>query len=132
MGQLERDADLPAVVTYLSGTNKPVMRFWYSRGEKHRIDGPAFERINPDTGIVVSEAWYRSGELHRDGDLPARIFRCEDSGGILEETFAQHGLITRETGPAVIKYDPVTGRIARRQHWREGRQIPTVLHKSTP
>lgn len=122
-GQLERCGDLPAVVGYSTDSGEPILRVWYSNGIKHREAGPAFEKIAPGSGIVVSEAWYRMGRLHRNGDLPARIFRSSETGKIVQEAFAEDGLIGRSVGPAVIKYDAMTGHIVRRENWHQGSRL---------
>jgi hypothetical protein len=48
-------------------------QYWYKEGEVHRDgDLPAIILSNGD------QYWYKEGEVHRDGDLPAIILSCGD------------------------------------------------------
>jgi hypothetical protein len=72
-----------------SGGNK----FWYnSRGQLHRIDGPAIEFFSGD------KAWYKNGFLHRE-DGPS----IEWIGGHKE--WHINNRLHRIDGPAVIRAD---------------------------
>lgn len=119
-GEPERDGGLPAVISYDRDSGEPVLKVWYFQGEKHREDGPAFEKIDTKSGIVVTEAWHVHGKLHRAGDKPARIFRCPETGNAIEEVYATNGVFDRAGDPAVLRYDPQTGRIVKREYWRNG------------
>ena len=122
-GQLERPGDLPTIISY-SDTGEETHRAWYVKGQLHRENGPAWQFIQRSTGTVVSEVWYRFGKEHRDGDLPARIYRSHDTGRIVHEEYMKNGMTHRETGPAIINYHPDTGRPYRWEYWYNDRKIP--------
>lgn len=122
-GELERDGDLPAEIRYEPSSGKPLTRLWYRAGERHRLTGPAFEIILWPSDIVMCQAWYQNGKLHREGDLPAEIGRSPETGRVISHTYAERGLISREKGPAVVKFHYQTGRIRQVQYWQNGCRI---------
>ncbi len=73
-GKVHRDDDLPAVICYIEN-----YQVWYQNGVLHRNDGtlPAIIRTDYRAwfghGKLFREEWYKNGELHHDGDLPALI-----------------------------------------------------------
>lgn len=122
-GLLERGFDLPAVIHYDRLTGNPVLKLWCAAGRLHRVGAPAYERLDPHTGIVTSEAWFGLGTLHRNPPSPARTLRCAQTGNVTEIRYMQLGQKHRDDGPAVIKYHPNTGTIIEQQHWVSGRRI---------
>ena len=96
-----------ATINQVSGVQVPtfnkVRTEWLnSKGELHRLDGPAEEWSNG------SKAWYQNGQLHRV-DGPA----AEGAGGDI--TWWQHGQRHRVDGPALVtKY-------GLKQWWQNGK-----------
>lgn len=100
-------------------------RYWYNNGKEHRegIDQPSYQDswgtqmfkkngvLNGDNvvkfpdgccqsyrnNVLTQSCWFNQhNQLHRDGDLPARIV-----GGVIE--YWQNGALHRDNGPAVIE-----------------------------
>ena len=61
---------------------------WFLDGQRHRLDGPAYESVNGDT------FWYLNGRLHRE-DGPA----VENADG--SKQWYLNGQRHREDGPAI-------------------------------
>ena len=90
-------------------------QFWYKKGERHR-DGDLPARIGYDcNGQISYQEWYKKGVLHRDGDLPAEIF-YDSNRQITYKGWYKKGKLHRDGDlPAEIWYYP-SGEI-KRQHW---------------
>lgn len=135
-----RDADglrgrafgLPAVVAYDAASYKPVLKMWYSEGYRHNHNAPAYQKIDPDTGVVVSEAWYRTGRLSRHDGGPARIRRSPGTGNVVEEKYIESGQKHRLEGPAVVKYDPFSGEVIEEEYWVRGKKLPNATGHLKP
>ena len=69
--------DLPSVIDYYeSGRFKGQLKtqIWYKNGNKHREgDLPAFIQYHYKNIKPEIKIWYKNGKLYRVGDLPARI-----------------------------------------------------------
>lgn len=76
---------------------------WTRRGRKHRLDGPAVERLD------TSKSWWVRGKLHREGGLAV------DRGDGTLEWWCQGGR-HREDGPATVFGD------GHRAWWHRGRR----------
>ena len=69
----------------------------------HKDDGPAVVKIF-HCGAIRSGTWMRHGQIHRDGDWPARMFFYQN-GNIDRLEWYRDDQQHREIGPAVITYD---------------------------
>jgi len=68
---------------------------WWINGQRHRIDGPAVERLIAGT---KSKEWYKNGKLHRENG-PAIELR----NGI--KSWWKYGKVHRLDGPAITRPD---------------------------
>ena len=89
------------------------------RAKRHRMDGPATVRRDPETGISVVETWNVDGALHRI-DGPAQIIRDETTGIADEEGWFVHGRRHRIDGPAQLSRNCETGEIIFQRHFEQG------------
>ena len=80
-----------------------LRRTFYRSGQKHR-DGDLPAQISYDeSGTVDGEVWYKRGIMHRDGDKPAAL-HISPRGNV--ETYYKQGKRHREGDkPAVIAFD---------------------------
>lgn len=88
-------ARIKYVVGWKSGRlmDKEGNQHWYFHWKPHRDEGlPAYVNAHGTT-----KKWYRFGDLHREGDLPA--IEWED-GGV---EYYKRGMRHRENGPAIIR-----------------------------
>jgi len=85
-GQLHRDpVEGPAHVRRNEGS---VYERYYWKGRLHREDGPARIVLDEETGIRISELYYRHGLYHRNPtEGPAIIFRDPENGTVLTEVY---------------------------------------------
>ncbi|WP_421929768.1 hypothetical protein [Neoaquamicrobium sediminum] len=98
-GQLSREDGKPAHLEYDEASGKLTRRLWLVRGEYSRPGGlPPVEWLDKDTGVVV-RAEYR--------------VRTDSSGS---------SQLHRETGPALILYDRITGEQKELGYYRFGRK----------
>lgn len=93
----------------------PREETYWRDGKRHRIEGPALTEWF-DNNSVAGISYYKEGQCHRDGGLPARqIFDKERSPLSME--FYVEGKLHREDGPAVLygeaSYDFRRGRKGR-------------------
>lgn len=81
-----------------------LRRTFYRGGQKHR-DGDLPAQISYDeSGNVDGEVWYQNGVMHRAGDKPAAV-HISPRGNI--ETYYKQGKRHREGDkPAVLAFDP--------------------------
>lgn len=89
----------------------------------HRVDGPAHTVAAQETGIILEEAYYQQGQLHRDPlEGPALIWRDSTSGRVLGEYYYVHGDKHRDPqqGPATREWNPATGELEREDYYRDG------------
>ena len=49
---------------------------------EHRENGPAHVVLDPVTGVHVQEHYVENGRCHRDGRLPAQIYRDATTGEV--------------------------------------------------
>ena len=78
---------------------------------------------------MLYEEWRINGEYHRDGNKPALADFRPERVAWTEEYWA-NGLRHRDDGPAVIDYNPETGKIFHQEFWINGRF--TLPNNSTP
>lgn len=88
----------------LSDNNdQPSNTYYYKNGVLHREDGPAIEYTNG------SEEWFIDGQLHREGDKPARIIYTKDRHHVIRkrEEWYQRGRLYRHpsNGVPIVGYD---------------------------
>jgi antitoxin component YwqK of YwqJK toxin-antitoxin module len=77
---------------------------YYKKGQYHREGNLPAGIYYYESGIVSCEQYYRNGELNRDGDLPSIVYYHQD-GNISYEEYCLNGKPHRENGlPAVINY----------------------------
>ncbi len=118
-----RPGGLPSTTEYQLDHNVAYNWEWKARGQLHRDgDKPAKLTISPDTGVNVAELYVVDGSLHRSDGGATVIYR-NDSGALLEQKFHKHGRLHRIDGPAVEKFDPVTGDVTHAEFWVEGRVL---------
>lgn len=100
-----------------------------SEGLPHNQDGPAVRTWNPQSGVLLSSAYYRTGYLHRTDGKPA-MEEFDELGRCIFRSFAVDGEYFRENDrPHVEFLDPETGGIARVEYRINGRQRP-LLHRT--
>ena len=102
-GRIHRGHDLPAIIKYAEHPAKPVHVEFRFRGLLERKQGPAIQVIDPGTGVVVREEWYRHAERHRQ-DGPAIIVRDRLSGDVV------HSEMHRSNNPLFRPIDQLTPR----------------------
>ena len=101
-------------------TGEPVLESWTLDKVRHRGHGPAEQAWDPQTRVVIREAYFFYGELHRQGG-PCLIERHRHSGEVISEEWAFDGGRGREGDlPALWKKDPITGVIVREEYWSCG------------
>lgn len=97
-------------------------REFFLDGLHHRSDGPAFAILDRDTGVVVFEAYFRYGLVHRDYG-PAHIERSPE-GRIILESYFFHGSLHRHDGPAVVARSAINGDILHSVWALSGKEYP--------
>lgn len=118
----------PAVEEFDPETGKLIGEIWFNRynhGQHRDGNKPAEISIDPDTGIVTHELYYRFGRLHRDDGGPAQIFRDETSGVVSSCVYYIEGYRHRDGDkPAFQDFDPDTGQLVREEYYQND-----VLHR---
>jgi hypothetical protein len=114
----------PALQKFDPETSQLEREVWIDRFNhgKHR-DGnlPSDISIDPQTGVVILEEYYRNGRLHRDDDGPAEIYRNSETGQITGLIFRHEGDRHRDGDlPAEQDFDPATGALVREEYFRSG------------
>lgn len=132
-GMRHRDGDLPAVVCS-DGTSE-----WYCRGLPHREgDKPAYVRRTRDWAVKKRTCYVITFEPTADGDCGFRERRRH--GAVVEERWYWHGALHRgmradgspatadyvhvevRHAPAVVRYDPATGKCTSREWYSMDRR----------
>lgn len=103
----------PAIEFYDPESGQLSGEMWideYNHG-RHRGDNlPSNISIDPQTGVVTMEQYYRHGRLHRDDYGPTQIYRDGITGKITELKFHFEGELHREDDlPAFQEFDSTTG-----------------------
>ena len=90
-------------------TGNVLRKAWMtSSGDLHRAESdlPALRKYDPDTGVEIYTAWYKSGLLHRGNDEPAEVYRDLSTGHIVAEHWRDKGNFHRpKDKPAMIVYN---------------------------
>lgn len=117
-------------------SGKLTREFWKTQeGHYYCPHGPAITCWDEKTGEVTGKTWYNEkGQIHRDGDQPARISINPYSKIVVSEEYFVNGKRHRllEGAPATIYRDPVNGRVTF-EEWREnnkihrGRGLPALI-----
>jgi hypothetical protein len=96
--------DHPAVI-YYDLNRKVVSQDWYKKGELHRDrDLPA--EIFYCSEQITKKKWYKKGELHRDGDLPSSIEYDIYNQQVIVQEWYKKGELHRDVDlPAEIYYN---------------------------
>tara|TARA_R110002072_G_scaffold150788_2_gene299377 strand:+ start:13432 stop:13866 length:435 start_codon:yes stop_codon:yes gene_type:complete len=68
--------------TFYDDQGRPKMLIWKKNGLEHRENGPAHVVLDPVTGVHVQEHYVENGRCHRDGRLPAQIYRDATTGEV--------------------------------------------------
>ena len=92
-GQLHR-LNGPAKIEYYSGSGKIFIEEWYKNGKPNREDGPARTDYYP-RGEISSRVWYKEGFRHRV-DGPARIEYRPDGSVSSQAYFLDGRAVTLE------------------------------------
>lgn len=100
-----------------------VREAYYMYDQSHREDGPSRIHRHPKTGEVIGEAWSIYGSFHREDGGPALWYTDPDSGYIVTEEYWVNGLRHREDGPAEICRDATTGETLCEVYYKDGRLI---------
>ena len=66
---------------------RPERLEWREHGRRHRLNGPASIRINPENGVHVVESFLIEGKPRDPRFGPSRIVRDRHTGQIREQTF---------------------------------------------
>lgn len=90
-GNLDRGG-LASQIEYDLKTGQANFFTHHQNGVVHREDGPARYLIDPETDIVRMESWFKDGKPHRDGGLPACIFRSVKDGSEISSGYYEHGV----------------------------------------
>lgn len=105
-------------------TKNRIGEYWDKIGVgPHRVFGPAHAEFDAD-GHPLREIYYLHGEAHRPENAgPAVIIWSPETHRIVYEEFRFHGEIHR-TGnrPAIIGYDPYSGRVINREYCEHGKR----------
>ena len=76
--------DEPSVIAYYKNGNI-MYEDWYRNGNRHRDgDLPAYIEYYDNKGLIYFKSWWKNNEKHRDGDKPAYIQYDSDSKIIIE------------------------------------------------
>ena len=75
-----------------------------------------------ENGRLIDSMWCNSkGEMHRDGDFPAEMRRCAETGKDVYLAYMSHNNYHRDNGkPAVICIHPDTDVVYMEQYWIHG------------
>lgn len=84
----------------------------YGRLHRDRKEGPALVYRDENTGVVVLESYDIKGKTHRD-DGPAVIYRDRETGKVTYERYYQKGKTHRVGGPSGTAWDIATGAVVR-------------------
>lgn len=118
----------PAVEEFNPETGKLVGEIWidiYKHGRHRDGNLPAESSIDPHSGIVTHELYYRFSRLHRDDGGPAKIYRDKDTGVVHCCVYCREGLRHRDGDlPALQDFDPETGHLVREEFYEND-----VLHR---
>lgn len=104
--------------------NVIVSGFKERREEWRQTDGSFSSTTRPSIIIYdeyVTDYWFKDGELHRDGGLPACIARNRD-GTVVYRAWYIHGKVCRPNKPAMITYDS-KGEIIREDWYNDCGQL---------
>lgn len=71
---------------------------------------PAYRRWDIETGKIIQECYCKNGELHRDGDKPAKISIDPRTNMLISEEYYDEGVEHRSNGPSQIIRDAATGK----------------------
>jgi hypothetical protein len=83
--------EAPSTLTVLpSGTRR-----WLSKGQLHRLDGPAV------IGTNGTKQWYFEGQLHREGGPAVTYYTSHELSLGGSKWWYKHGKLHREDGAAV-------------------------------
>jgi hypothetical protein len=112
-GKLHRDPkEGPALWQVLDGphgySERPCTEIRYCvRGELHRDeeDGPAWTKRDNETGVPVTEEYWRDGDLHRE-DGPAVITRWPESTVSHQAWWQGDRMRDASEGPCALWHDP--------------------------
>lgn len=110
---------LPAVTTYYDDGTL-LSELYYKDGELHREnDLPSI--IYYSNGKPTREYWHKHGQLHRDNDMPANIL-YDTYPALRQLTYYINGRLHSTTHPAIINYAP-NGKIKSQCYLVEGVQL---------
>lgn len=107
-------------------TLKITREYWNLKdGPPSRIGGPAYQDFDPVSGKPIKETYYLEGAIHRrEEEGPACRQWDRETGNLVYEAYYQHGECNRTGGkPAIIEYDPKTGKIKRQSFYIDGEEI---------
>jgi hypothetical protein len=86
--------------------------------EKHEV----LTEIDPQTGTVIYEQWYKDGKRDRS-DGPAYIVRDATTGTVIGEAWYENGKLHRIDGPTNIERDAKTGIVTDEIWWKDNKQF---------
>jgi hypothetical protein len=92
-------------------------------GKRYCPYGAAITVWHMSTKKILAQHWHDSdGELHREGDLPARFAKDPYTDIVTLEEYFVHGQSHRELlgAPSHIERDPVTGHTTNERYKRDG------------
>jgi hypothetical protein len=106
---------LPELADYFA-YGECLFEIWRDeRGLIHRDNGPAVLIYRPEQTSPFGEAWYKDGQIHRDG---AAAMRLEHHPGRVDMRWYQSGDLHRDTGPArIVQEDTTSGPMITMEHW---------------
>ncbi|MCF6277222.1 MAG: hypothetical protein L3J16_00515 [Anaerolineales bacterium] len=102
---------------------------FYQNGVAHRLDGkPAVQIFDMDSGALTWRAWREHGTYAREGNLP-HVERIDPETSVIVRAeyrkLANNKrgyVLHNDSGPAVIKYDRLTGKQVGAEFYRSGRK----------
>lgn len=118
----------PAVEKFEPASGKLTSYLWIdqTQGGRHRAGNlPAFVQIDPETGVVYNQEFYKCGVQDRLDGGPTKVLRNRKSGLVIEQEFRVDGWLHRDGDvPAVEQYHDGSEQVARVEYYRGG-----VLHR---
>lgn len=122
----ESDEDLeyervPRVGGELGSSLSPMRETWRnSKGQLHRLNGPAKIEYYSGSGGLATEEWYKDGTPHRE-DGPAKTDYYPD-GEISSRIWYREGFRHRVDGPAKLEYRS-DGRVSSKGYFLDGNPV---------
>lgn len=130
-GITTREGDLPASVRYDRETGAKLEEHFYLNGLLHRENGPASTYWEEKTKEPIAFEWALDDERSRPGGEPAWIGIDPETDVVIEEAYYEDGELHRIGAPAHIKRDPKTGQVTFEAYYERGQEAAPPLEHPT-